>query len=109
MARTAPRARQSSGLSARSWRTRATGRPRMWRSRRVVEDLARCKGAAEIALIIDSPGGDLATAKQIYNLIRARPGRVTARIIGTCASTATNHRAGGQLAGGDAECTISAP
>lgn len=57
--------------------------------RRVAEDLHRCRGAAEIALLIDSPGGDFATARKIYNLIRAHPGRITARITGTCASAAT--------------------
>ncbi len=45
--------------------------------------------AREIALIIDSPGGELAEARTIYNLLRGTDATISARVVGDCASAAT--------------------
>jgi ATP-dependent protease ClpP protease subunit len=47
-------------------------------------------GAGRVRLLINSPGGDVFEAFEIYNLIKEYPGKVTARVTGLAASAATD-------------------
>jgi ATP-dependent protease ClpP protease subunit len=48
----------------------------------------RADGGTSVALLIDSNGGLLDEALQIYDAIRSFGGRVSARVVGQCASAA---------------------
>jgi ATP-dependent protease ClpP protease subunit len=47
-------------------------------------------GSEKIALLINSPGGDVFEAFEIYNLLKEYPGKVTARVTGLAASAAAD-------------------
>ncbi len=47
-------------------------------------------GKEQVRLDINSPGGDVFEAFEIYNLLKAYPGRVTARVTGLAASAAAD-------------------
>lgn len=51
------------------------------------DDLSRCKG--DIAVWINSPGGDVFAAAQIYNMLMDYPHNVTVKIDGLAASAAS--------------------
>lgn len=52
------------------------------------EDLISCNGK-DLAVHINSPGGDVFAAQAIYNQLKAYTGKVTMHIDGMCASAAT--------------------
>lgn len=52
------------------------------------EDLITCEGK-DLAVHINSPGGDVFAAQAIYTQLKAYPGKVTMHIDGMCASAAT--------------------
>jgi ATP-dependent protease ClpP protease subunit len=47
-------------------------------------------GSGRVRLLINSPGGDVFEAFEIYNLLKEYPGKVTARITGLAASAAAD-------------------
>jgi ATP-dependent protease ClpP protease subunit len=57
-------------------------------SSKVRKQLAACReaGAEDITLLLNSRGGSFDASRKIYMAVRAYPGRISARIVGSCSS-----------------------
>ena len=63
-------------------------------------------GAGDITVWVNSAGGDVFAAAQIYNMLKEYPGRVTVKVDGIAASAASVGRHGGRR-GLDESCFLS--